>query len=245
MDQPKIIFEDDNLLVVHKPAGLLVHSDNTDITNTLVEWYLNYYPAGRGVGEPRIGKDGQEIERSGIVHRLDRDTSGIILIAKTQLAFDALKSQFKDRLVQKEYRALVYGKMKDKWGTINRVIGRSVKDWKLRSAERGAKGRLREAVTEWQCLESGTYMDEDYSYLTLKPKTGRMHQLRVHLKSISRPIVGDNLYAKPQQLASSNLGLTRLALHSFSIKFLNLGNEEVYFEDPLPSDFEAAVQRIA
>lgn len=218
MIEPKIIFEDENILVVDKPSGLSVHSEGADATGTLVAWFLRHCPSARGVGEPRVGGDGVQLERSGVVHRLDRDTSGVMILAKNQAAFDHLKRQFKERLVKKEYRAIVYGQMKERWGTIDRRIGRSAQDWKLRSAERGARGQLREAVTDWECLKSGMYEGEPFSVLKLNPRTGRMHQLRVHLKSISRPIVGDPLYATGQTDRSNNLGLKRLALHALYIE---------------------------
>ncbi|MEX2341262.1 MAG: RluA family pseudouridine synthase [Candidatus Paceibacterota bacterium] len=245
MKESEIIFENEQLLVIDKPAGLAVHGEGDDPSGTLVEWFLRREPEARGVGEPRIGKDGREIERSGIVHRLDRDTSGVMVLAKDQETFDYLKIQFKDRLVKKEYRALVYGRMSERWGTIDRPIGRSARDWKLRSSERGAKGKLREAVTDWENLVSGESEGEPFSYLKLQPKTGRMHQLRVHLKSISRPIVGDKLYATGKYEHSNNLGLSRLALHSFKLLVVLPNGEEQTFEAPLPAELEAAIAKIA
>lgn len=243
--EPAILFEDNDVMVVDKPAGLAVHGEGADPAGTLVEWFLRQEPSSRGVGEPRIGKDGQEIERSGVVHRLDRDTSGVMILAKNQAAFDRLKAQFHDRLVKKEYRALVYGAMKERWGTINRSIGRSTRDWRLRSAERGAKGKLREAITNWECLKAGQYLGESFSYLKLRPETGRMHQLRVHLKAIGRPIVGDTLYAASSLPGSNNLGLSRLALHSFRLSLVLGDGEERTFEAPLPADLQAAADNIA
>src|SRR5690606_12500201 len=122
MIEPKIIFEDDNILVVDKPSGLAVHGEGEDAGGTLVEWFLKHSPEASGVGEPRIGKDGKEIERSGVVHRLDRDTSGVMVLVKNQETFDHLKAAFKERRVKKEYVALVYGEMKERWGTITRKI---------------------------------------------------------------------------------------------------------------------------
>lgn len=245
MIEPRIIFEDEHLLVIDKPSGLFVHGESSDPSGTLVEWFLRRVPTALGVGEPRIGKEGREIERSGVVHRLDRDTSGVMVLAKDQETFDYLKTQFKDRLVKKEYRALVYGQMNERWGTIDRSIGRSSRDWKLRSAERGAKGKMREAVTDWENLGSGEYNGETFSYLKLKPKTGRTHQLRVHLKSISRPIVADKLYATGKYEQSNSLDLSRLALHAFRLSLTLPTGEEQTFEAPLPAELEAAIAKIA
>lgn len=245
MTEPEIIFENEDVLVIDKPAGLLVHSDSSDPKDTLVEWFLNHEPKARGVGEPRIGKDGKEIERSGIVHRLDQETSGVMILAKSQTPFDHLKAQFKDRLAKKEYQALVYGTMKEKWGTIDRQIGRSARDWRLRSAERGSRGQKRDAVTDWECLQAGTYEAEEFSYLKLKPKTGRTHQLRVHLKAIGRPIVGDKLYSSSKWQESNNLGLNRLALHAVSLTLTLPDGETKTFEAPLPEDMKKAAELIA
>lgn len=244
MTEPKIIYEDENVLVVDKPSGLLVHGEGSDTSGTLVEWFLGHVPAAHGVGEPRLGKDGKEIERSGIVHRLDKDTSGVMVLAKTQSAFLVLKEQFQERLVKKEYRAIVYGVPKERWGTIDKPIGRSSTDWRRRSAERGARGFKREAVTDWERLKFGEYSGEKFSYLKLKPKTGRMHQLRVHLKSIGYPIVGDVLYAETKIKASNNLNLDRLALHAFSLTILLPKNELKTFEVPVPATLEKAVEII-
>ncbi len=245
MKEPAIIFENADVLVVDKPAGLLVHGEGEDATGTLVEWFLHRCPEASGVGEPRIGTDGEPLERSGIVHRLDRDTSGVMVLAKSQVSFDYLKDQFKKRIAKKEYRAIVYGQMKEKWGTINRRIGRSGKDWNLRSAEKGARGQLRDAVTDWECLRSGYYHDEPFSVLKLSPQTGRTHQLRVHLKSISRPIVGDNLYAAGQFKESNNLGLNRLALHAFRLELTMLDGQSQSFEAPVPEELVSAEVLIA
>ena len=234
MTNIEIIFEDENIVVIDKPAGLAVHGEGSDPSGTVVEWLLEHVPEAKGVGEPRIGQDGKEIERSGVVHRLDKDTSGVMVLAKNQDTFDNLKEQFKNREVKKEYRAIVYGHMKDEWGTIDRPIGRSAQDFRKRSAERGAKGQLREAVTDWQLIKQGVYKGEKFAYLKLMPKTGRMHQLRVHLKAIDHPIVGDQLYAGKRLDQSNNLRLDRLALHAHSLEFSlgNLGSKTFTSSEP-------------
>lgn len=245
MKAPVIIFENEDILVIDKPAGLAVHGEGGDASGTVVEWFLGHSPEAAGVGEPRVGAEGEMLERSGIVHRLDRDTSGVMVLAKNQMAFDHLKQQFQNRLAKKEYRALVYGAMKERWGTINRRIGRSAKDWKLRSAEKGARGQLRDAITDWECLQTGQYEQEPFSYLKLMPKTGRTHQLRVHLKSISRPIVGDSLYAGAHLPRSNNLNLDRLALHAFRLTLTLPEGKEETFEAELPKELLEATLRIA
>ena len=244
MTEPTIIYENDDVLVINKPTGLLVHSDTSDATDTGVAWFLEHAASAHGVGEPRIGSDGSTIERSGIVHRLDKDTSGVLILAKRQAGFDHLKQQFKDRRVKKTYRALVYGHMHERWGTIDRQIGRSAKDFRLRSAQRGAKGTLRDAVTNWECIGKGEYEGEPYSYVKLLPTTGRMHQLRVHMKAIDRPIVADPLYAGKKLEQSNNLGIKRLALHAHELALTLPNGTEERFVAPLPQDFIEAADRI-
>lgn len=243
---PEIIYEDSDILVVHKPYGMLVHEDWTSgVSGTLVEWFLKRVPEASGVGEVTTKPDGSPLERSGIVHRLDRETSGVMVLAKTRAAHAHLKAQFHDRLVKKEYRAFVYGRVHDRWGTVNRPIGRNPRDFKRRSAERGATGTLRDAITLFERIGVGEYEGESFSYIKLIPKTGRTHQLRVHLKAISRPIVGDVLYSEKEISESNNLGLKRLALHAHVLELELLNGERERFIAPIPLDFEQAAERIA
>jgi len=244
--EPVVLFEDMDVVFINKPHGWLTHADghNKDAP-TVVEWFINKFPASQGVGEVGYSNKGEELDRSGIVHRLDRETSGVLILAKNQEAHQFLKQQFKDRLVYKEYRAFVYGRINDRWGTINRPIGRSTKDHRRRSAERGAKGVLREAVTEFERIGMGEFEGEAFSYVKLMPKTGRTHQLRAHLRAVDRCIVGDTLYAETKTATSNNLKLDRLALHA-NILGINLpsGQEERVIA-PLPQEFEEAAERIA
>lgn len=243
---PAIIYEDEDVLVIDKPHGMLVHEDGwVPHMGTVVAWFLNRIPSAKGVGEVTLSPKGAPLERSGVVHRLDRDTSGIMVLAKTADAHAHLKAQFHDRLAKKEYRALVYGKVNDKWGTIDRPIGRSARDFRLRSAEQGARGTLRDAITNYECLLVGEYKGENFSYLALKPKTGRTHQLRVHLKAIDRPIVGDTLYAGKKLEQSNNLELTRLALHAYRLELTLPNGQKTIFTAPMPADLEEASSRIA
>ncbi len=242
---PVVIYEDESVLVINKPAGLLVHEDFQKKEATVVDWFLERCPTAKGVGEVTLTPQGAPLERSGVVHRLDRDTSGVMVLAKTPEAHQHLKLQFKDHLAKKEYRAFVYGRMNERWGTIDRPIGRSVKDFRLRSAQRGAKGLLRSAVTDWECIAKGDFDGESFSYLKLKPKTGRTHQLRVHLKAIDRPIVQDPLYAAKKPALSNNLGLSHLALHAHVLQLTLPNGQHERFVAPIPMDFEQAAERIA
>lgn len=241
-----IIYEDDEVLVVNKPAGVLVHEDgHSSHEGTVVEWFLGRAPSARGVGEQTTSPQGKPLERSGVVHRLDRGTSGVLILAKTPEAHAHLKAQFHDRLVKKEYRAFVYGRMNERWGTIDKPIGRSPRDFRLRHAGRGATSIIRDALTNWERIGSGEWAGEPFSYLKLVPKTGRTHQLRVHLKSIDRPIVADPLYAAHKLATSNNLGLNRLALHAHTLELILPSGRQERFIAPVPQQFEEAAERIA
>lgn len=241
----EIIFENDDLVVINKPDGIMVHENGHTDEPTIVDWLLKHAPQANGVGEMQASQQGKVLERSGVVHRLDKETSGVLVLAKHQEAFVHLKAQFHDRLAKKEYRAFVYGAMKEQWGTINRPIGRSAKDFRLRSAQHGARGALRESVTHWERLASGIYNEETFSSLRLTPETGRTHQIRVHLQAIGRPVVGDMLYAKSEMKSSSNLGFTRLALHAHALELELPDGVKQRFVAPLPTAFEEAAARIA
>ena len=238
----EILFEDDSVLVINKPAGIMVHNDGRDEGETVVDWFLKRVPKAKDVGEPGFAQGGViPLERSGVVHRLDRETSGVLILAKTQEAFVHLKEQFQSHLIKKEYRTIVYGTMKEKWGSIDRPIGRSMKDFRLRSAQRGARGLLREARTDWELIGQS----DTHAYLKISPKTGRTHQIRVHMKAIGKPIVQDELYAGEESRKGENLGFIRLALHAYSLKVTLPGGEEKVFIAPLPLDFEIATTAIA
>ncbi len=244
--EPTILYEDDDVLVINKPEGWMVHEDGkqSDLP-IVVEWFLSRVPSARGVGEVAYAQDGRALERSGVVHRLDRETSGVLILAKHQKAHQFLKAQFKNRHVYKEYRAFVHGRLNDRWGTINRPIGRSTKDHRLRSAMKGAKGQLREAITDFERIGMGEYEGESFSYVKLIPKTGRTHQLRVHLRAIDRPIVNDTLYSAHVTPKSNNLALSRMALHAHQLELVIPNGQTERFIAPVPQVFEEAAERIA
>lgn len=250
IDLVKILYEDDDLLIVNKPAGLIVHSDGRTEEPTLVDWILKKYPKIKEVGEPmEIESPDLEkkiIYRPGIVHRIDRDTSGVLVVAKNQDSFHFIKTQFQDRTVEKVYRAFVYGEMKKDEGVIDRPISRSRKDFRLWSAQRGGKGVEREAITEYKVLARSSGLEsfkddsknkEGFSFIEARPKTGRTHQIRVHMKAINHPVVCDKLYAPKKDCA---LGFSRLALHAFSIELDLPGGKRIKIEAPYPEDFDSA-----
>lgn len=232
---PIILFENDDVLAINKPAGLMVHGDGRNESATLTDWILSQYPALAEVGEPARAVDGTTIIRPGIVHRLDQETSGVLLIAKTNEMFAFLKQQFQERTMTKQYSAFVWGHINEGSGVIDEPIGRNKNDFRRWHAGRGIRGEVREAVTVYEAVTTFTdEKGEPFSFMHLFPKTGRTHQLRVHMKFIQRPIVSDRLYAptKPQAL-----GFSRVALHATTITFQLLGGQEMTISAPFPEDF--------
>ena len=209
---PKIdvLYEDADCVVVNKPAGIIVHPDGRNPQPALTDWVAKNYPEAMNVGEPIKTVDGAEISRPGIVHRLDKETSGAIVIAKTAEAHAFLKQQFQDRTVSKKYLAFLWGEFVEEFGTINRPIGRSANDFPKWSAQRGARGEMREAETYWTRLwtgkvpvtmQDGTVREEKFTLVLAEPKTGRTHQIRVHFLAVHHPVVSDTLYAENKPYA--------------------------------------------
>ncbi len=231
-----ILYEDADLVVINKPAGLVVHPDGRTKEDSVSEWFAQAYPEAKEVGESIEKTSGEVIERAGVVHRIDRDTSGILLLAKTKDGYETLKSQFQNREVEKNYHLFAHGLLKEDRGSITRAIGKSASDFRKWSAQRGAKGEMREALTYFEVLKR--LPEYNATFVEAKPKTGRTHQIRVHFQFLQHPVVGDNLYGsgKPQLL-----GFTRLALHARKISFENVSGEKVTVEAPYPEDFERAI----
>lgn len=233
-----IIFEDNNFVVINKPAGLVVHFDGKTKEPSVCDWVMEKYPEMKEVGEPLVLSNKKVVYRPGIVHRIDKETSGVLVLTKNQKSFEYLKNQFKNREIKKIYRAFVYGEMMEMEGIINRPIGRSKSDFRLWSAQRGARGKIREAITKYRVLNK----NKKFSYIEIEPKTGRTHQIRTHFKAINYPIVCDKLYAPKQECG---LGFGRVALHSFFIEFKNMEGVKVNASAPLPNDFIKAEKILA
>lgn len=230
----EIIYEDADTLAINKPAGLVVHADGRTAEPSVAEWFAEKYPESRDVGE-KMG----DVARPGIVHRIDRETSGVLLLAKTAHGHEVLKAQFQNREIEKAYHLFVYGLMKEDRGSINLPIKRSTGDFRKWSAQRGGRGEERDALTYFEVLKR----DEAHkvTFVEAKPKTGRTHQIRVHMQAIQHPVVSDNLYAsgKPKVL-----GFERTALHARKISFTNTEGEKITLEAPYPEDFEKAIATI-
>ena len=247
LPQIDILYEDTDCAVINKPAGLMVHSDAKNPGPFLTDWIVERFPEAKNVGEPITNTEGKLMSRDGIVHRLDRDTSGVLIVAKTQKGFESLKKQFKDRTITKKYLAFVWGDLKEEFGTIDKPIARSGSDFRKWSAGRGRRGEEREAETYWTKIAGGAWSQEPeagslspeakkerFTLVEAQPKTGRTHQIRVHFVAIQHPVVCDSLYAESKPPA---LGFKRLALHSRSIEFDTMDGKRLKIEAPLPEDF--------
>ncbi len=218
-----VLHEDADIIVVNKPAGLVVHPGAGRRTGTLVNALLHRCPDLAGIGDK---------VRPGIVHRLDRDTSGVMVVAKTERAHRSLSAQFKDRIVEKEYLAVVAGRMPKKTGRIDAAIGRHATQRK-RMSTRTRRGR--EAVTEYRVVAEG----ERASLLAVRILTGRTHQIRVHMAALGHPVLGDGVYggkgARPP-----GLDLPRQMLHAHRLSFTHpVTGESLSFTAPVPEDMRA------
>lgn len=211
------------MVVVDKPAGMIVYPDGKHDYPALSHWLEARYGEGKFF----------------FVHRIDRETTGVLVVALTEETFEFLKEQFKNRETKKTYRAFVHGTFKEERGIIDKPIGSS----RGGSGPRSAKlsyGVQRDAVTMYKVLKSRLYdagLQEPVSYVEVFPKTGRTHQIRVHFASIGRPIVADKLYGTGR---TAILGFKRLALHALSLAITHPNGEEMVFAAPLPPDFVAA-----
>src|SRR3989344_5227002 len=281
MFEPGVIYEDKDFVAVNKPSGLLVHpvrgregSQRASASNgvheariakrkasdvprstlhasrepTLVDWLVGRYPEIKEVGDdPAL--------RPGSVHRLDKETSGIMVIARTKESFEYLKSLFQTRQIHKIYRALVFGDVKEKKGIIEKPIG--IKNGTLKRSVRSEK-MVKEAITEYRVVKNFQFsifnfqstpqskiLDSKFSLLEVEPKTGRTHQIRVHLASIGHPIVGDRLYGTKESRVKSQAMGARLMLHALSLEFTTVEGRRVKLEAEPPADFRGTISSIA
>ncbi len=224
MLEPTILYEDNDIIVVDKPSGLIVYPDGIHDYPSLDTWL-----------EKKYGKEGFYF-----VHRLDRETSGVLVLAKNEAVQQFLKEQFGEREVRKIYRAFVYGVIHDERGIIDKPIGNARGGKGPRSVKK-PHGTLREAITAYRVIERSS----EATYVEVFPKTGRTHQIRVHFASIQHPVVCDQLYAPSRPAA---LGFDRLALHAYSLTIKlphstgsgQADGGEKTFTAPLPDEFLTA-----
>jgi 23S rRNA pseudouridine1911/1915/1917 synthase len=235
MNIPTILKETDEYLVLSKPAGFLVHPTQAQEKDTLAAWLLHTYPSIASVGDSP--------ERPGLVHRLDKAASGVLVVAKTQQMFDHLKSQFQARTVGKKYTVLVYGQVPADHGMIDFPIDRG-KDGRMVSRPRRSDDSLKglqnrqagkDALTEFWMEKRSLH----YSLLDVQIHTGRMHQIRVHLYAYGYPVVGDSLYMNRKIVREEATKLGRLFLHARELTFTDLSGNQVRVDAPLPTELEA------
>ena len=225
----KIIFEDEDLIVLDKNAGITVNrSDTTGDEQTvqdLVAHKIKFDPSD----------ETDFLKRGGIVHRLDKETSGVLLVAKNKTAFENIQKQFKDRSVKKEYIALAHGQVLPKVGEINVPVGRL--PWNRKRFGVLAGGR--ESRTLYEVIEEVALEKEILTLIKLNPMTGRTHQIRVHLKYMNRPIFGDFLYAGRKVSRNDRKILPRVFLHAAKISLVHpISGESLNFESPLPIELK-------
>ncbi len=219
----RVMYEDDEVLVVDKPAGLPTHPGAGHSDHTLANALLAHRPSLRGIGDP---------DRPGLAHRLDKDTSGLVMVAKTEQTLRALSGQLKARSIVKRYIALVKGRVEPPEGVIEAPIGRSPRQRKKMAVVRGG----REAMTRYKVLQ----LFDGYTLLEVAPETGRTHQIRVHLAAIGHPVVGDPAYG------SRHPGLNRHFLHASFLGF-RLPGDGRYIEvrSELPAELQTALEALS
>ncbi len=225
----EVIYEDENILVLNKPSGLVVNRSNTSVGETLQDILeRDYLPDIKNV------TDEEYISRSGLVHRLDKDTSGVLVVAKNIESFYFLQKQFKERNVIKEYIALVRGRMEENELEIDAPLARNPNSpLKYAIVSTG-----KSALTRVEKIKEVKVDENYYTLLKVMPKTGRTHQIRVHLSAIGHNIVGDKIYCANNLLEIDSKAFNRLMLHARTLGFLNPKTQKFQrFEAPLPKDF--------
>lgn len=228
-----IIHEDEELLVVDKPSGMVVNRSQTYRKKTLQDYVADYL--GLKEDEKGIG------ERAGIVHRLDKDTSGVLVVAKKEEAFYELQAQFKARAVEKEYLGLVHGKVASEKGVIDAPLARNPKNRMRFAVVEGG----RTALTEFAVIKLYRSEQETFSSVSISPKTGRTHQVRVHFAALSHPVVSDVLYGGQRRSRKDLKWCPRLFLHAHKLSLKHPESKErVTFDSPLPPELEEVLSEL-
>ena len=239
-DPPQILYEDEFLMVLNKPAGWVVNRAQTVKGETLQDWLEEKLKVKSQKSKVNL----DFLKRTGIVHRLDKDTSGILVVAKKPEAFENLQSQFKERKVSKHYLVLVHGKVQPPEGIIRAPIARNPFDRKKFGIFLGG----REAETKYETISNFKFQisnskKEIFTLLEVEPKTGRTHQIRVHLKYLGHPVVSDEFYAGRKTHRADKAWCPRQFLHASRLVFIHPQNrEKVEFFAPLPEDLKKALK---
>jgi 23S rRNA pseudouridine1911/1915/1917 synthase len=236
----RIVFEDEWLVVVEKPAGMVVNNSRTWAEETVQNWFARISNS-----QFLTDKNTEFGQRGGVVHRLDKETSGLLLLAKNQIVYNDLKRQFMERIVHKMYSCLAHGILDPEKGVISVPIVRHPKLWGKYTV---GSDLSRTAITEWKRVmnyEAGALSKEKYSLLELKPITGRTHQLRVQLKYLGHPVVSDSLYLGRKQLKEDLKWCPRLWLHASRLQFKHPQTGKIMvFESGIPSDLQQALEKL-
>lgn len=228
-----ILYENTHAVVIDKPAGIMVHPDERLDEYTIATWMKETY------GVVGVGEEGRE----GVVHRLDRNTTGVLILAKDNIAYTAFKKQFKDHTTRKVYRAIVEGHIKNEMGMISLPLARAKSDFRKRTVvdmySQDMRGEEREAITRYKVLEKVTAPNgKHYSYVECYPVTGRTHQIRAHFRGIRHPIIGDDLYGSLKGKDEA----PRSMLHALSLTITVPedveGKKERKFESAIPKDMQ-------
>lgn len=226
-----ILYQDDDLLVLEKPAGLLVHqATEYGAEQTLVDGLLQEFPSIATVGDDPL--------RPGIVHRLDKDVSGLMVVAKTQEMFEKLKSQFQERTTEKEYLALAYGTIVKDADEVRLRIARSKTRGRMVARPESQEGK--EAVTTFEVIDRYKIA----TYLRVRILTGRTHQIRAHMKALDHPLVGDKLYAKKNMKHIRPIDLDRIFLHAHKLTIRLANGEEKTFVSELPQELQSLLDSL-
>lgn len=233
METPKIIFEDEDVLVLDKPSGWITNDSATTTTQPVVQKWLR-----ENFKYPLIG---DRERRDGIVHRLDKETSGVLVVAKTKEAFEKLQAEFKGRTVEKEYTALLHGKVDPSDGEIKATVGRL--PW--RRDRFGILPEGRESQTFYKVIKFFKGNNAGHSLVEFYPKTGRTHQIRIHARHIGHAVVSDEFYAGRKTARNDRKWCPRLFLHASKIKFVHpKTRESVSFSSPLPIELEDVLKKL-
>ncbi|MBN4051870.1 RluA family pseudouridine synthase [Cytophagaceae bacterium AH-315-L13] len=238
-----IVYEDDDILIVNKETGMVVHPGHNNYSGTLVNALVHHFG--------NLPMNQQEVPRPGLVHRIDKDTSGLLVVAKNELAMTHLAKQFFDHSIERKYRALVWGDIENDEGTVNEFIGRSIKDRRVMQVYTdGEQGK--NATTHYKVIERFHYV----TLIECQLETGRTHQIRIHMKHLGHPLFNDVAYGGNRIVKGTTFTkykqfidncfklLPGQALHAYSLGFVHpISQKEVYFESELPDSFQEIVEK--